>query len=185
MKYIIEHLEPELHEWCLLEYKHISEIVGKNNLIFTNVKDGADNLEGLGKVRKESIKELNFKRICILDPFAEKTLSNQDKEKFDYLIFGGILGDYPMKKRTKAELSDKMDVEKRNIGKEQMSTDTAVYVVKGIIEGKKLEDFEFKDEIEIEIGEGESIQLPFRYVIINGKPLLPKGLIEHLKKHPF
>ncbi len=37
MKFIIEHLEPELYPWCLIEYKHISKIVGKNNLIYTNI----------------------------------------------------------------------------------------------------------------------------------------------------
>ena len=183
MKYIIEHLEPGMYEWCLLEYKHISEIVGKENLIFTNIKSGADKLKAFGKIHKESVAELKLKNVCILDPAAEKTLSSKDK--FDYLIIGGILGDYPMKKRTKIELSDKMDVEKRNLGKKQMSTDTAVYVAKEITKGKTLKDFEFKDQIEIEIDKGESIQLPFRYVIVNGKPLLPKGMIEFLKKHPF
>lgn len=183
MKFIIEHLEPELFEWCILEYKHISEIVGKDNLIFTNIKKDKNKIKDLGKVYKESVKELDFKNACILDPFAEKILSKNDK--FDYLILGGILGDYPMKKRTEIELSSKMDAEKRNLGKEQMSTDTAVYVANEITKGKTLNDFKFKDEIEIEIDEGESIQLPFRYVIINNKPMLPKGLIEYLKKHPF
>jgi len=182
MKYIIEHLEPRLYKWCILEYKHISEIVRKNNLIFTNIKSGSDKLKGLGKIYRESIKELDLKRVCILDPFAEKILSFKDKEKFDYLVFGGILGDFPMKKRTKKELSDKMNVEKRNLGKKQMSTDTAVYVAKGIIEGKKLEDFKFQDEIEVEIKEGESVILPFRYVVEKGKPILPKGFVEFLKK---
>jgi ribosome biogenesis SPOUT family RNA methylase Rps3 len=183
MKFIIEHLEPELFEWCILEYKHISEIVGKDNLIFTNIIKDKNKLKGLGKVHKESVKELDFQNSCILDPFAEKTFSSKDK--FDYLILGGILGDYPMKKRTEIELSSKMNVEKRNLGKEQMSTDTAVYVANEITKGKTLNDFEFKDEIEIELEKEASIQLPFRYVIINGKPMLPKGLIKYLKKRPF
>lgn len=182
MKYIIEHLEPGMYKWCIIEYRHISEIAGRDNLIFTNIRNGADKLKGLGKVYRESVTELNFKKACILDPAAGETLCPEDKNKFGYLIIGGILGDYPMKKRTKAELSSKMDVEKRNLGKKQMSTDTAVYVAKGIIEGKKLEDFNFKDEIEVEIHEGESVVLPFRYVIVNKKPLLPKGLVEFLKK---
>ena len=40
MKFIIEHLEPEedISKWCFFEYEHISEIVGEDNLIFTNVK---------------------------------------------------------------------------------------------------------------------------------------------------
>ena len=35
--YIIEHLEPELYEWCLIEYKEISKIAGKENLWFSNI----------------------------------------------------------------------------------------------------------------------------------------------------
>src|SRR3989344_4588506 len=36
--YIIEHLEQKLWPWCVIEYKHISKIAGKNNLWFTNIK---------------------------------------------------------------------------------------------------------------------------------------------------
>ncbi|PIY60292.1 hypothetical protein COY95_02530 [Candidatus Woesearchaeota archaeon CG_4_10_14_0_8_um_filter_47_5] len=37
MKFIIEHMEPELYPWCLLEYRHISQIVGKGQVVFTKV----------------------------------------------------------------------------------------------------------------------------------------------------
>ena len=37
MKFIIEHLEPELYKWCLIEYRHISEIVDKDGAIFTSI----------------------------------------------------------------------------------------------------------------------------------------------------
>ena len=90
--FIIEHLEPALFPWCLLEYKHISKIVGKRNLWFTNIKDKDKNkLSKYGKVFTESIKQLinkNYhchnvkthlyftnKNICILDPEAKKTLT--------------------------------------------------------------------------------------------------------------
>jgi ribosome biogenesis SPOUT family RNA methylase Rps3 len=180
MKYVIEHLEPEAYDWCLVEYKHISKIVGAGNLIFTNVKKGKEKLKALGEVHDSSVKELNLKNACVLDPEAGKTLSTADK-KFDYLIFGGILGDFPPKKRTGIELSSKLDFEKRNLGKEQMSTDTAVYVSKKIIEGKKLSDIKFKDEIELDVDEGESVELPYRYVIEDGKPVLPDGFVEFLR----
>lgn len=181
MKYIIEHLEPEVYDWCLIEYKHISEIVGKENLIFTNVGKGMDRLKALGEVKKESVAEMDLKNACILDPEADVTLNPTDKS-FDYLIFGGILGDYPPRKRTKVELSSKLDFEKRNLGKEQMSTDTAVYVAKKIIDGKKLSQLKFKDGIEIDIAEGESIDLPYRYVVEDGKVVLPNGFAEFLRE---
>tara|TARA_Y100000031_G_scaffold63680_1_gene71497 strand:+ start:373 stop:921 length:549 start_codon:yes stop_codon:yes gene_type:complete len=182
MKYIIEHLEPEVFEWCVLEYTHISEIVGKDNLIFTNVKD-KEKLQHLGEVHSESIVNLNFPNMCILDPEAEEKISQNDCQKFDYLLFGGILGDYPMRKRTKQELSDKIKAEKRNIGKKQMSTNTAVYVVHEISKGKN--DFDFQDDLIIPIEKGEEIILPYRYVKVNEKILVPKGFIEFVKKKGF
>src|SRR3989338_2394151 len=120
MKYVIEHLEPKVFKWCVLEYRHISETVGRKNLIFTNVKNGRKLLEPLGKVYKESINELKLKNACVLDISAEKTLGKADN-KFDYILLGGILGDYPRRRRTRRI---KVRAEKRNLGKKQMSTDT-------------------------------------------------------------
>tara|TARA_Y100000031_G_C8127509_1_gene341246 strand:+ start:356 stop:895 length:540 start_codon:yes stop_codon:yes gene_type:complete len=175
MKFIIEHLEPSLSEWCLLEYNHISKIVGKNNLIFSNSK--SSRLNELGVVKAKSVDKLNLKNACLLDPRAKQTLTNKDK--FDYLIFGGILGDDPPRDRTSLI---KLKCEKRNLGKEQMSTDTAVLVTKKILEGTQLKDLDFKDEIEIDLIENESVILPFRYLIENNKPILTEGLIDYLKK---
>ena len=50
-----------------------------------------------------------------------------------------------------------------------------------ILDGKKLSEIEFKDTIELELKDGEDIILPYRYVIKNGKPVLPKGLFEMLR----
>lgn len=178
MKYVIEHMEPKVYKWCLLEYTHISKIVGKKNLAFTNVKNGGKLLEGLGEVRKESVNELCLKNACVLDIAADKTLSKKDS-KFDYLIFGGILGDYPRRRRTG---KIKVQAERRNLGHKQMSTDTAVYAAKGLLGGKRLGDFKFKDGIEIPLGPKESVILPFRYVEQNGKIVLPEGFVEFLKR---
>ncbi len=186
MKYIIEHLESKLYKWCEIEYEHISKIIGKENLIFTNIKTPAQRkkLAQLGTVYKESIAMLNFPKMCVLDPFAEKELVPEDKAQFDYCVFGGILGDHPMQARTKKELVTRMNNPiTRHIGKEQFPTDNAVYVVKQILENKKrLNELKFIDEIDIELRDGESIQFPFRYVSINGKPLVSEKLIEYLKK---
>ena len=126
MKFAVEHLEPELFEWCLIEYRHVSEIVGKNNLIFTNIKNEKD---------KKILKKFGIV---------------YDKSKFEYFLFGGILGDDPAKRRTEEiikELNDKkMKFGERNIGNKQMPTDAAVYVAKKILGGKKLGDFRFLDE---------------------------------------
>lgn len=181
--YIIEHLEPELWPWCLIEYKNISKIAGKNNLWFTNIKNGKDKkkIEQYGKVAEKSVKSLNLKNVCILDPDANKTLSPKEAKKFRYFIFGGILGDYPPKKRTKKELTPFVKGKARSIGKKQMSTDNAVYVVKKIVQGEDIKKIAFKDNVEININKIESTILPYRYALIDGKPLMSKEIVKYLK----
>ncbi len=183
--YIIEHLEKEVFPWCLIEYKNISKIVGKENLWFCNLNGikGTENLFSLGKCIKESVRKLALKNACVLDPDAKKTLSPEESKKLQYFIFGGILGDYPPRKRTKKELSSFLpDVSKYNIGKGQMSTDNAVYVVKQIIKGKKLNEIPFQDKAEIKINGVESTILPYKYALIKGKPLVSLELIKYLRR---
>jgi len=181
MKYIIEHLEPKLYKWCFIEYRHISRIAGKKNLIFTNLnKNQAEKLKNYGKCFTKKVSELNLKNICVLDPEAKKTFAPKDAKRFDCLVFGGILGDYPPRKRTKAEL--KLKGERRNIGKEQFPTDNAVAVCKNIVNGIPLGKMKFVDFIELDLRKGESVQFPFRYLLVNGKPLISGELVEFLKK---
>lgn len=186
MKYIIEHLEPKLYKWCQIEYKHISSIIGKDNLIFTNIKTEAQqkNLQNFGKVEKRSISELNYPRMTVLDPSAQQTLSPNDKERFDYLVFGGILGDHPMKQRTKKELTSKLaEIPIRNLGPKQFPTDNAIFIAREIVEkGKTLNDLSFTENIELELRKGESILFPFCYLLISGKPLISEELKFYLRK---
>jgi ribosome biogenesis SPOUT family RNA methylase Rps3 len=182
--YIIEHLEPQVWPWCVIEYKHISETVGKENLWITNLKDGCKELEGYAKLISPSVKELNLdlKKVCILDPDATSTLSPQDSELFDYFVFGGILGDHPPKKRTGPELTQFLPgASKRDILKEQMSTDNAVFTVHTILNGTPIDKMKFQDGIEVKINDIESIDFPFRYALVNGKPFISKELIKYLK----
>ncbi len=181
--YIIEHLEPRVWKWCLIEYKHISKLVGKDHLWFTNVKRGSRELERYGTVIKKSVKELNLHNACILDPDAQKTLTKKEATMFDYFIFGGILGNYPPKKRTKKELTPFLpNVEARNLGKKQFSTDNAVLVTKLISEGTPLEKIPMRYKIEIHTGKHESVILPYQYVLLHGKPFMSEELIIYLKK---
>lgn len=183
--YIIEHLEPKVWPWCLIEYKNISKIVGKKNLWFTNVRTDTKTLkklENLGKVSRRPVKTLDLKKACVLDPEAEEKLTPRGAKNFDYFIFGGILGDYPPKKRTRKEITSKIKHAKaRNIGKKQFSTDNAVLVTKKILRGKPLSEIKFKDKLTIKINEIESIELPFCYPIIKGKAHISKDLVHFLK----
>ncbi|MBI4919503.1 hypothetical protein HY837_06225 [archaeon] len=179
MKIVIEHMEPKLWEWCLIEYEHISKIIGKNNVWFTN----CSNKEVLkfGLVKKESVAKLNLPKSCLLDPKAEKELSPEDAEKFDYFIFGGILGNAPAEGRTQI-LSKELSCEKRSLGSKQMSTDTAVLVTKLVLDGKKLEEISFIDSPELKSGKNESIIMPYRYVSEKGKPVIYKKLMPLIKE---
>ncbi len=180
MKFVIEHLEDEVWDWCVLEYTHMSSVVGKENLIFTNVPAiEKHKLEKLGTVYSESILQLKFNKYCLLDSVAEKELVTKDKANFEYFVFGGILGDNPPQGRTK--VLHKLNCDMRSLGDKQMSTDTAVLVTHMILNGKKFKDIQFKDTIELETKDDESVILPYRYVVENGKPVLPKGLFEMLK----
>ena len=180
VRFIIEHMEKEMYDWCVMEYKHISQIVGKDNLIFTNVNKGMEKIQGLGEIKKEPVENLSIIRVCVLDPDANKKLV--PGEKFDNYVFGGILGDNPPRARTKDLVFRMPKAERRHLGPKQMSTDTAVLVTKLISDGKHIEDIKFKDNVEISIKPGESVILPYRYVMQNRKPVLAPGLIETLKK---
>ncbi len=178
--FIIEHLEPRVYKWCELEYAHISSVVGKRNLIFTNTRSSV--LKKFGKVQSASVKKMRFENACILDPEAKQTLTPKIAKKFDYFIFGGILGDHPPKERTKDELTKYLPYPSFNLGSAQMSTDTAVIVTKMIFDGKKLSELKFQDGIEIKISAYEEIHLPYKYLIKNSKPLLAPGIVNMLRK---
>jgi len=179
--YVIEHLEPHVYNWCKLEYTHISKRVGKENLLFTNTANIF--LKTIGRVDKKKAKQLTFEKACVLDPDSSVLLTSAIAKKFEIFIFGGILGDDPPKERTKVELSaSDLPYPRFNLGKEQMSTDTAVIVTKKIVDGTPLDKLTFQQGIEIEVNDSESVVLPYKYLVIDGTPLLAPGLVEKLKK---
>lgn len=180
---IIEHLEPKMWPWCVIEYKSISKIIPKEQLWFTNMKDKPIFLNKIGKVSKESIINMKLENACILDPNAAKKLTSQEAKKFKYFIIGGILGNYPPKKRTRDELTKFIpSAKKRNLGKKQFSTDNAVYVLNEIIKGNSLEKIKFQNKLILKINNVESIELPYYYPIVNGKPRISNELINYLKR---
>jgi ribosome biogenesis SPOUT family RNA methylase Rps3 len=184
--YIIEHIDPELYDWSFIEYKHISSVVGKEHVWFTNVRNEADQekLKELGTVKSQSVKELglDLNKACLLDPKAGGVLTPHDcNEKFDYLIFGGILGDDPPQGRTQKAFAG-LDCDQRNLGDVQMSTNTAVLVAKKIADGTQFAAINFVDELIIPVEEGEEIILPYRFVKEGTHVLLPEGYFEFVKE---
>lgn len=177
MKFIVEHLEKRLGNWCFLEYRHISRLVGKKNLVFTNTN--SKKLKGLGRVYSASVSGLGLKNCCVLDPAAKKTLTPKEARKFCCFVFGGILGDFPARKRTKRL---KLAGARRNLGKGQFATDNAVYVAKKILSGTPVSKLKFRDNVVIKTKKGEEIILPFRYVLIRNKPLVSRELVAMLRR---
>ncbi|KAJ3093129.1 hypothetical protein HK102_007968 [Quaeritorhiza haematococci] len=120
-------------------------------------------------------------KVVLLDPAAKEVLKPEDGEKFDYLLFGGILGDHPPKDRTK-ELRI-LGYETRHLGAVQLPTDHAVIFSKLIMEDKKqLDDIPHVDFPEVKLAKHESVELPFRYLKgSDGGPMLAPGMKKHIR----
>ncbi|KAJ3252411.1 hypothetical protein HK103_001578 [Boothiomyces macroporosus] len=173
--YVIEHMEPEITGWPELEYKNMLKHVKLHlSHLDPNLKNNMpESLKG-AQVSTDSVSEWPKEvqqRVLLLDPASPHELSPEDAENYDYLLFGGILGDDPPQDRTK------------HLGPKQMTTDTAVLVSQRVLEhGIKLSDLEFVDFPEIPLGKKQTVELPFRYLVENGKPKLPDGLLDLLRK---
>lgn len=178
MKIVIEHLEPEMYEWCLVEYRRISKLVGKENLLITNTKENLD----FAETDERSIKEVLPDNACILDPEADIKLDPEKSQEYGTFIFGGILGDNPPKDRTKTELTKFLPYPSLSLGKEQMSTDTAVQVTKMIYDGTPLEKMRFVQRVEIEVEDGLNVTLPFKYLIVDNQLQIDPKVIELAKE---
>lgn len=184
MLFVIEHLEPKVSKWLYYEYEHASRIVGKDRLMFTNVKREGDVkiLSSLGTVRKESFIEIfDQEKIVILDPQAEEELKPKDLEGMEAIIIGGILGDHPPRGRTKKLITSRAPKAiARNIGKEQFSIDGAVYVARMVSEGCELKDIPVKVGLVIKISDKAEIYLPYAYPLRDGKPVVSEDLLRYL-----
>jgi ribosome biogenesis SPOUT family RNA methylase Rps3 len=179
---VIEHCEPELSEWLLLEYKHAVKIWGED-IVFTRVTDQKtrQELKKLGKIEEKKAQEVFSQKRCIaLDPQANKPLTSSDCKKFDVIIVGGLLGYEKPQGRTKKMISDSSGFETRHLGPLQLSIDGAVFVTKAICLGLHLDDIEIAQEIEIIHDAIHSTILPFGYPIINNTPMITPGLVEYL-----
>ncbi|KAG7095995.1 hypothetical protein E1B28_006678 [Marasmius oreades] len=117
-------------------------------------------------------------KVCLLDPKAEKELSPEDGDgRFQWFLFGGILGDDPPRDRT-SELRV-LGIPSRHLGSVQMTTDTALGVTKRVVHDKvPLDKIEYIDFPNITFNRKESVEMPFRYMVEEStrEPLLPPGM---------
>ncbi|KAI1273762.1 DUF431-domain-containing protein [Xylaria sp. FL0933] len=195
--YIVEHLDPELGPWSELEYTAIARETGRadGSFVLSSMAPdlvarlpGSLTAEPAFRAETRGVEELYpeggdmRKRVCLLDPRAEKDISPDDKALFDVFLFGGILGDDPPRDRT-SELRVK-GFEGRRLGPVQMTTDTAVRVTRMVIQEQfTLNMVPYIDHPELKINEHESTEMPFRYVKgDDGNPVMPEGMMDLIKK---
>jgi ribosome biogenesis SPOUT family RNA methylase Rps3 len=185
MLFIIEHLEPRVSEWLCIEYSNAAQIVGRERLLITNVKK-SDEFEKLSRIacteRKHFDKLFGKEEVLVLDPRARKKLSPGDFIGKKAIIIGGILGADPPLGRTEKLLTKRVEAPARNLGREQFSIDGAVYVAKKVSEGTPLKEVPVQLGIEIQIGRGHSVLLPYAYPIGDRGPLISRQLIRYLKR---
>jgi ribosome biogenesis SPOUT family RNA methylase Rps3 len=181
---IIEHCEPILSEWLMLEYKHAAKL-WKGTLVFTKVTDHktAQVLQNLGLVKKEKVKDVfSGKKCIVLDPQAKKPFTPKDCSTADAVIIGGLLGYEKPRGRTKKLISDTAGFMTRHLGAYQLSIDGAVFVTKAVCLGLDLKDIEIAREVEIIHDPVHSTILPFGYPVIDDVPMITPGLVQYLNK---
>ncbi len=185
MLWIIEHLE-NLSEWVKLEYAHCSKVLGKRNLLFTNVKNPEEKkiLKKWGKVEEKSATELFAnEEIIVLEPTAHGSmLKAEDFKKYKKILIGGILGDAIPRSRTQELITSKLKkAVPRNIGSYQFSIDGAAFVSRKIQLGEE-KDLGILNQPEIELSDEHSIELHYAIPVFRGKIIFTPGLVNWLKK---
>jgi len=109
--FVIEHSEEDgiLEEWSQLEYRNASRYVGgPKHIWYTHVQpEHASKVKDFGRTEAKSLAELvpNHARVCVADPEAKEVLCPADRELFDFIVIGGILGDQEFTGRTKKEVT--------------------------------------------------------------------------------
>jgi ribosome biogenesis SPOUT family RNA methylase Rps3 len=181
--FAIEHAEARIDEWLWLEYSHAAQLVER--LAFTGVAkpDERARLAELAPAHAApAAKAFAGKRIVVTDPQAPRALTTGDFDAFDVLVVGGILGVEEFTGKTGALITSPHKLEARHLGKLQLPIDMAVMVANLVRLGLALEDIELTTEVEIELGEERSVELPYAYPVVEGQVLLTPGLVDYLRR---
>ncbi|MCA1813792.1 MAG: hypothetical protein LC624_07560 [Halobacteriales archaeon] len=182
--FCIEHAEARIDEWLWLEYAHAAQLVER--LVFTNVQgaEERERLQELAEARAEPAGEaFAGQRILVTDPEAEPAVRPDEFDDFDVLVVGGILGVEEFTGKTGKLITRPQHLEARHLGPLQLPIDMAVLVGNLVRMGLELEDIELTKEVEIELGEGRSVELPYAYPVVEGQLLITPGVVDDLKRN--
>ncbi|TBU22016.1 DUF431-domain-containing protein [Dichomitus squalens] len=205
--YVIEHMEEDentpksLPRWVELEYMHMRTLAGHGATVhFTHLSESSSSTltslfgedanpsHASAYAHRKPVLELMkekgvpLEKVCLLDPKAEKELGPEDGDgRFEWFLFGGILGDEPPRDRT-SELRA-LGFPGRHLGPVQMTTDTALGVTKIVVQDKTpLSKIPYIDFPTITFNAKESVEMPFRYIAHGQEPILPPSMRDHLKE---
>ncbi len=191
---VVEHCEDHLSRWLLYEYEDVVRLAGRDRVVFTGVKrrEWCERLEKLAKCYADSIAELrgvlwsNPERVIILDPSADKLLEPREAREAEVIVVGGILGDHPPRGRTRRCITERLvGAKPRSLGPHQLSIDGAVYVTLRVLEGAEPTSVPLVVnpvlKLQSPLGYELEIELPFAYPVVNGKPLIPEGVLRLLR----
>jgi len=198
-----ENTPKSIPPWVELEYTHMLTLAGRDARVhFTHLsKSSCQTLSAIFQASESpdlakascyeySVLDLikasssetgaGLEKVCLLDPKAEQELSPEDGNgRFEYFLFGGILGDDPPRDRT-SELRA-LGSPTRHLGSVQMTTDTALGVTKLVVDdGIPLNEIPYIDFPTIRFNSKESVEMPFRYIADGSEPRLPAGMKELL-----
>lgn len=184
---VVEHLEPMLSEWMVIEYRAVAGIVGRERFWITNVRGQDDRLvlkSIAGRVFAKSIADMEVPlKLILLDPAASTPLRPEDFGEDACILVGGIMGDFPPKHRTgffRERIGRHVDVAPRNIGLLQFPIDAAVYVALKISEGKFLDEIPLVDGLRIIVDEFHEVELPYGYPVKNGRVVISEEEVRFL-----
>lgn len=193
--YVIEHMETEISPWVRNEYTRMMQDVGAANLMFTNMKpnvncsnydDESMSFLSKSKLISETFQEFHDAidgdrtRAVLLDERSESLLSPDDAGTFQYFLFGGILGNVDELDMDKTKELRIQGYTLRHLGKEQMTTPTALAVTHQILSKKiQFDDINFIDRPEYEVNDSETLVIPFRYIANDqGEAIMAEGNLE-------
>lgn len=137
---------------CLMSRHKLLELTSKEGLeriiAEGSTEDDSVEIAKMFSTRMMVARGSGQSNICFMDMRGEKVLSPEDSKQFEFLIFGGILGDHPPQDRAKDLRENFANV--RQLGTVQMTTDTALMVAREILEeGKPISSLKFVENPEI------------------------------------